>query len=114
MSGYSDAQLKAAVDAVFSKYDTDNSNSLDGTEVHSLINDALGHMNANRQVTQAEVNQFIHAVDKSGDGKIQKPELYEIFKKLLNWMIIPSNPFLFFNIIDCRISTFHTLQGFGR
>ena len=97
MSGYSDAQLKAAVDAVFSKYDTDGSNSLDGTEVHNLINDALGHMNANRQVTQAEVNQFIHAVDKSGDGKIQKPELYEIFKKLLNWVIIyPRIHFYFF------------------
>jgi hypothetical protein len=27
---------------------------------------------------------FIKAVDNSGDGKIQKPELYEIFKKVLN------------------------------
>lgn len=84
---YSDAQLKAAVDAVFGKYDSDNSNTLDGNEVFNLINDALKHMNANRQVTQAEVSQFVQAVDKSGDGKIQKVELYEIFKKLLNWMI---------------------------
>ena len=80
---YSDQQLREAVDAVFHKYDTDNSQSLDASEVLNLINDALGHMKSNRKVTQQEVNQFIAAVDKSGDGKIQKPELYEIFKKVL-------------------------------
>jgi Ca2+-binding EF-hand superfamily protein len=81
---YSDQQLRDAVDAVFKKYDTDNSNSLESTEVFNLINDALSHMKANRQVSQAEVNGFVQAVDKSGDGKIQKPELFEIFKKVLN------------------------------
>ena len=83
---YSDQQLRDAVDAVFNKYDTDKSNSLDANEVYNLINDALTHMKSNRKVTQAEVNQFITAVDKSGDNKIQKPELYEIFKKVL-WLI---------------------------
>jgi Ca2+-binding EF-hand superfamily protein len=68
---------------VFSKYDTDNSQSLDAGEVSNLINDALKHMKANRQVSSAEINQFVSAVDKSGDGKIQKPELFEIFKKVL-------------------------------
>ena len=83
---YNEEQLKKAVDAVFDKYDTDKSNSLDSNEVYNLINDALTHMKSNRKVTQAEVNQFIAAVDKSGDKKIQKPELYEIFKKVL-WLI---------------------------
>ena len=83
---YNDQQLRDAVDAVFGKYDTDKSNSLDANEVYNLINDALTHMKSNRKVTQAEVNQFIAAVDKSGDNKIQKPELYEIFKKVL-WLI---------------------------
>ena len=83
---YSDQQLRAAVDAVFEKYDTDKSESLDANEVFKLINDALSHMQSPRKVTQEEVNQFIKAVDKSGDAKIQKPELLEIFKKVL-WMI---------------------------
>ena len=83
---YSDQQLREAVDAVFGKYDTDKSNSLDANEVYNLINDALAHMNSNKKVSQAEVNQFIAAVDKSGDNKIQKLELYEIFKKVL-WLI---------------------------
>jgi Ca2+-binding EF-hand superfamily protein len=80
---YNEEQLRAAVDAVFNKYDTDGSQSLDAAEVFNLINDALAHMKANRKVTQAEVQQFVTAVDKSGDGKIQKPELFEIFKKVL-------------------------------
>ena len=70
---YTDQQLRDAVDAVFGKYDTDNSQSLDAAEVTSLINDALKHMKSNRQVSNAEVQQFVAAVDKSGDGKIQKP-----------------------------------------
>jgi Ca2+-binding EF-hand superfamily protein len=80
---YNEQQIKSAVEAVFSKYDKDNSQSLDASEVFNLINDALTHMQSKRQVTEAEVKQFIHAVDASGDGKIQKPELYEIFKKVL-------------------------------
>jgi len=80
---YTDQQLRDAVDAVFGKYDTDNSQSLDAKEVENLINDALKHMKSTRQVSSAEVQQFVAAVDKSGDGKIQKPELFEIFKKVL-------------------------------
>jgi len=83
MSGYSDKQLQEAVDAVFSKYDTDKSGTLESSEVYNLINDALGHMKASRQVTKAEVSQFMATVDTSGDGKIQRAELMEIFKKTL-------------------------------
>lgn len=81
---YTDEQIKQAVDAVFATYDTDKNNSLDATEVGNLINAALKHMIAGRQVTNDEINKFMKAADKSGDGKIQKPELYEIFKKVLS------------------------------
>lgn len=49
---YSDQQLRDAVDAVFNQFDADKSGSLDSTEVASLINAALTHMNAGRQVSQ--------------------------------------------------------------
>jgi Ca2+-binding EF-hand superfamily protein len=81
---YTDQQLRDAVDAVFVQFDKDNSNSLDQSEVAQLINAALTHMTAGRKVSNEEVAQFIKAADKSGDGKIQKPELYEIFKKVLH------------------------------
>jgi hypothetical protein len=40
-------------------------------------------MGQGRQVSQQEVNQFISAVDKNNDGKIAKPELFEIFKRVI-------------------------------
>lgn len=86
---YSEQQVKGAVDAVFSQFDRDNSNSLDANEVGNLINAALKQMGSGRQVSQQEVNQFVKNVDTSGDGKIQRQELYEIFRRVLNqkWMI---------------------------
>ena len=81
---FSDQQLRDAVDAVFNQFDTDKSGYLDSTEVSNLINAALKHMCAGKQVSQQEVNQFVKAVDSSGDGKVQKPELFEIFKKVLS------------------------------
>ena len=81
--GYSDQQLRDAVDAVFGQFDKDGSNALDPNEVYNLINAAMSHMGEGKQVSQQEVQQFIQAVDKSGDGKIQKPELFQIFRKIL-------------------------------
>ncbi len=72
------------MDAVFVTFDTDKNGSLDPKEVGNLINAALKHMIAGREVTNDEVSKFMKAADKSGDGKIQKPELYEIFKKVLS------------------------------
>ncbi len=81
---YTDDQLRQAVDAVFNQFDADKSGLLDPSEVFALINTALQHMKANRQASQKEVNDLIAAVDKSGDGKIAKPELFEIFKRVAN------------------------------
>ena len=81
---YNDQQLREAVDAVFSSFDQDGSNTLDQGEVANLINAALAHMNAGRQCSQEEVNALIQATDKNSDGKINKPELYEIFKRVAN------------------------------
>lgn len=81
---YSDDDLRNAVNAVFDAYDADKSGTLEANEITNLINDALKHMGQNRQVTQNEVQQFIQAVDKNSDGKVAKPELFEIFKKVIS------------------------------
>jgi hypothetical protein len=49
-----------------------------------LINDAFKNLGRNKEVSETEVSQFINAIDKNGDGKIAKPELFEILKKLIN------------------------------
>lgn len=81
---YSEQQLRDAVDAVFTAYDKDNSGTLDVSEVTSLINDALKHMNAGRQATQQEVSNLITQIDKNSDGKVNKVELLQIFQKVCN------------------------------
>ena len=81
---YSDDDLRNAVNAVFDAYDKDKSGTLEANEITQLINDALKHMGQGRSVSTQEVNQFIQAVDKNGDGKIAKPELFEIFKRVIS------------------------------
>lgn len=81
---YNEADLRKAVDAVFNSYDADKSGTLEAQEVASLINDALKQMQQTRKVTQAEVDQFINSVDSNNDKKINKEELFEIFKKVVN------------------------------
>lgn len=86
---YTEQQLQDAVNAVFKQFDTDNSGSLESSEVASLINAALANMKANRSATEAEIKALIANVDKNGDGKIAKNELLQIFKQVANtkWLI---------------------------
>jgi Ca2+-binding EF-hand superfamily protein len=51
--------------------------------VTNLINDALKQMKQKKKVTEEEVNQFIRSVDTDNDAKINKKELFEIFKKVI-------------------------------
>ena len=44
----SDDQLRQAIDAIFSKYDSDKSGTLEGPEIFSLINDAFKSLGRNR------------------------------------------------------------------
>ena len=51
-------------------------------------------MNANRQCTQEEVEALVSATDTSGDGKINKQELYVIFEKVASqWFEIMKSLF---------------------
>lgn len=79
----SDEQLRQAIDGIFDKYDTDHSGTLEANEIFELINDAFKSLGRGKEVTNAEVNQFISAIDKNGDGKIAKPQLFEILKQLI-------------------------------
>ena len=58
------------------------------------------------------MNQFIKAIDKDGDQKISKPELFEILKKLISgwWSCSPLNEthtiiIIFHNLIPPHIYT---------
>jgi len=49
--------------------------------VEVLIHDALKQMHESRKVTQADIEEFINEVDTNKDNKINKEELFQIFKK---------------------------------
>lgn len=68
-----DEQLRHAIDAIFEKYDTDRSGTLEKNQIFKLINDAFKGLGRNREVTEKEADQFIQAIDENGDYKIQKP-----------------------------------------
>lgn len=72
MSKPSEDQLRQAIDAVFNKYDTDKSNTLDNSELKNVIRDAFGHLGANRDVTDQDIKKFLGAVDRNNDGKVTK------------------------------------------
>jgi Ca2+-binding EF-hand superfamily protein len=82
MSKPSEDQLRQAIDAVFNKYDTDKSNTLDNSELKNVIRDTFGQLGAHREVTDEDIKKFLGAVDRNSDGKVTKIELLEIFKRL--------------------------------
>lgn len=49
-----------------------------------LINDAFKSLGRGKEVSQTDVKQFVNAIDKNGDGKIAKAELFDILKQLIN------------------------------
>lgn len=99
-----DDQLRQAIDAIFNKYDDDKSGTLEGKEISNLINDAFKSLGRNREVKGDEVGQFVKAIDKNGDGKISKAELFEILKKLINggWSRTPLHIFK-----QCNTKEYH-------
>ena len=82
----SSEQLRAAVDAVFERFDADGSNTLDKGEVYKLICAAMETMDPRpeRNPTPEEVDALVAHCDTSGDGKISKMELYTVFEKAIN------------------------------
>ncbi len=51
MSKPTDEQLRQAIDAIFNKYDVDQSGTLEDNEIFSLINDAFKSLGRNKQVS---------------------------------------------------------------
>ena len=78
--GEVDQELRSAVFWVFEAYDVDGSGGLEIEEVVVMVNDALAYMKQNRKVKQSEVEQFMSQIDKNNDGTVDKNELYQLFK----------------------------------
>lgn len=45
--------------------------------------DVFTQLDMHRLADPNEIDKFINSIDKNGDGLIQKPELFDIFKEML-------------------------------
>lgn len=81
-----DQQINQAVNAVFAN---DENKGLDPNEVFNIVKDAFKANNVGKEVTQAQIQNLVKEVDQNGDGKIQKSELLDLFKKIAAWFSYP-------------------------
>lgn len=67
---------------IYKKYDTNHDGCLDREETRELLNGVLKEQG--RTVNEHDLEEFINAADSNRDGKIQKNELMQLYKKLEN------------------------------
>jgi Ca2+-binding EF-hand superfamily protein len=73
-------EFQEKLDAVFRKYDRDRSGALDYNETCELLADAF--KGTNQKLSLKDLQTFVKATDKNADGKIQKHELYDLYKRI--------------------------------
>lgn len=80
----SDEQLKLAINGIFDKYDSDRSGTLEIEEIEKLITDVFKSLGKAKNANQEDVRNFISAIDRNGDGKIGKEELFIVLKSFID------------------------------
>lgn len=79
-----DEMLKAYIDKVFDKYDTDRNGTLDSQEMTHFFNDLFRSLSINVTVTEQQAVDAIRSIDDNSDGVVSKEELFKAFKAMLN------------------------------
>lgn len=67
-----DEMLKAYIDKIFDKYDTDHSGTLDEDEMTNFFNDLFRSLNMNIIVDKQQALEAIKSIDQNYDGAIDK------------------------------------------
>jgi hypothetical protein len=79
-----DQQLRYYIDQVFQKYDRDYSGTLDPNELYLFFNDIFAMTGSAYRVQPQQAISAMRAIDKNGDGKASKMELFMAFKQILS------------------------------
>ena len=79
-----DEMLKSYINTIFSRYDTDNSGTLDQREMTAFFNDLFKALNINMTITDQDSMNAIRSIDKDGDGSVNREELFVAFKQMMN------------------------------
>ena len=75
-----DTAFSGRLAEIYKKYDKDGDGCLDRNETRELLNTVM--KDQGRNVDDKDIDEFIRAADANNDGKIQKKELYQLYKKL--------------------------------
>lgn len=67
-------RISQAVEFAFSKYDTDNSGTLDESELKEILKAVFTKMNIQREVNDQDVKKMVQALDTNSDGMISREE----------------------------------------
>jgi Ca2+-binding EF-hand superfamily protein len=70
MSHLTEHQIKSAVDATFSKYDTDRNGILEDRELLPMLQDAVHYLGKNYMVNDQDVKDFLAKADINNNKKI--------------------------------------------
>ena len=87
-----DQMLKSYIDQIFNKYDADNNGTLDTQEMTNFFNDLFRSLNIQLTVTEQQSQEAIRSIDTNFDGKVDRKELFEAFKVMLNCSNSPQPP----------------------
>lgn len=83
MPQLTEEEIKKAVDATFQKYDVDKNGILEKTEVLPMLQDAVRFLGKSYKVDEFDVQEFIKMADANKNRKLEKKEIYTIFKKVV-------------------------------
>ena len=72
-------KLRQAVDDIFIIYDTDESDSLEFEEAKHFLSDLFDQMG--EKIPNYAIEVILNSIDKDGDGKLSKEELYFILNQ---------------------------------
>ena len=64
--------LEKATKQIFDAYDTNQDGYLEKRQVYTLISHTLKSLGKQRDANDRQVSEFISAIDKNGDGKIER------------------------------------------
>ena len=67
-------RINQAIEFAFSTYDTDNSGTLDESELKEILKAVFAKMNIQREVNDADVKKMVKALDANSDGVISREE----------------------------------------
>lgn len=76
-----DNDIRQAVLERFTKYDSNKSGFLEEAECREMLRDIFKETGSTRPPTNQEVRLMLQKLDRNGDGRVSKDELFLVMKE---------------------------------